>query len=112
MVIDGHGALLGTITFADFTDSFFDTSKDEKFTARDVARVNPPLLVADDSLGRAIEVFRECGEAHIPVVDSKADRKFLGLAHEHETMAAYHRTLMAARAEERGEAAARFPERP
>jgi CIC family chloride channel protein len=112
MVIDGHGALLGTITFADFTDSFFDTSKDEKFTARDVARVTPPLLLADDSLGRAIEVFRECGEAHIPVVDSKDDRKLLGLAHEHETMAAYHRTLMAARAEERGEAASRFPERP
>jgi len=109
MVIDGDGALLGTITFADFTDSFFDTSKDSDLTAVDVARSNPPLLLADDSLQTAIAVFRKSGEAHIPVVDSHGERRLLGLAHEHEAMAAYHRTLMLARAEERGEAAGRKP---
>ena len=41
---------------------------------------------------------------HLPVVEDREGLILLGVAHEHEVMAAYHRALVQARAEERGEA--------
>ena len=45
----------------------------------------------------------KAGESHIPVVDDHESRCVVGVVHEHDIMLAYHRALMRARAEERGE---------
>ena len=102
-VIDNDGRLAGTITFADLSGFAFDTSKDAELTAAKVARARPPVLETGDHLERAVQVFGSSGEPHIAVVDSRQSMKMLGLLHEHEVMSAYHRALVDARREERGE---------
>ena len=102
LVVDEQGVLVGVITFADLSDTAFDRSHDGELTAESVARKKPPLLQADENLELATSFFHSAGEPHVPVVDDLHHRKLLGLVHEHEVMAAYHRALIQARAEERG----------
>ena len=61
------------------------------------------MLETWDHLERAVQVFGSSGEPHLAVVDRRQSMKMLGLLHEHETMSAYHRALVEARKEERGE---------
>lgn len=44
------------------------------------------------------------GEPHVPVGDDQEAMRLLGVAREREIMLAYHRALLQARVEERGEA--------
>ncbi|MHC4331460.1 MAG: CBS domain-containing protein [Planctomycetota bacterium] len=62
------------------------------------------LLDVHEDLESAVKVFAASGEVHLPVVEDRDSLILLGVAHEHEVMAAYHRALVQARAEERGEA--------
>ena len=103
LVIDGEGALLGVITFTDIAAVVFDGEAHAELTAAKLAR-NAPVLTAEEDLQTAVRVFVGSGEPHIAVVDSRKEKRLLGLVHEHEVMAAYQRTLARARAEERGEA--------
>ncbi|WP_421708541.1 chloride channel protein [Algihabitans sp.] len=102
LVVDGEGALIGVITFTDIAAVAFDGEVHEELTAAKLAR-NAPLLTAEEDLQEAVRVFVGSGEPHLAVVDSREDRRLLGLVHEHEVMAAYQRVLARARAEERGE---------
>lgn len=105
VVVDGDGVMKGLITYTELASVAFDGKRHEELDALSISRRNPPLLTADDGLETAIRVFRQTGEAHLPVVDGRDSRKVLGLAHEHEVMAAYHRALLQSRAEEGGPAA-------
>ncbi len=102
-VVDGEGHLQGTITFHDLSEAAFDTSRDGELTARHVMRAHPTVLHVGDDLERAVRVFGASGEVHLPVVEDKETLRLAGVAHEHEVMAAYHRALVQARREERGE---------
>ncbi len=102
-LIDGAGQLVGTITFGDLSGFAFDTSQDAELTADKLARARPPVLETSEHLERAVQVFSASGESHLAVVDSRQSMKMLGLLHEHEVMSAYHRALVEARKEERGE---------
>jgi CIC family chloride channel protein len=95
--------LLGTITFHDLSEAAFDTSRDNRLTAIDMMRPAPTVLELDDDLERAVKVFGASGEVHLPVVDDRTSFRLMGVAHEHELMATYHRALTQARREERGE---------
>jgi CIC family chloride channel protein len=103
-VIDEGRKLLGTITFADLHDAAFTTSHDADWTARNVTRDHPTALDVHEDLESAVKVFAASGEVHLPVVEDRESLILLGVAHEHKVMAAYHRALVQARAEERGEA--------
>lgn len=100
MVVDADGVLKALITYGELASVAFDGEEHADMTAQSIGRENPPLLTADDGLETAIRVFRRTGEAHLPVVDSRDSRRLLGLAHEHEVMAAYHRALLQGQAEE------------
>lgn len=100
MVVDGKGMLKGLITYGELAAVAFDGKAHEELTAIELARTSPPLLAAEDGLETAIRVFRQTGEAHLPVIDNREDRHLLGLAHEHEVMAAYHRALLQSQPEE------------
>jgi CIC family chloride channel protein len=104
LVVDEETRRLeGVITFADLGNYAFDTDKDDRLAARDVMRRRPPLLHAEQDLEQAIKTFTVSGDVHVPVVEDRESRRLLGIAHEHEVMAAYHRALVQARREERGE---------
>ena len=103
-MVDAEGRLTGTITFRDLHDAAFDDSHDREHSARDMARVRPTALTADEDLAAAVRVFSTCGEAHLPVVRDRESMSLVGVAHEHKVMSAYHQALVQARAEERGEA--------
>ena len=102
-VVDDGGRLVGTIIFADLQDAAFTTRHDAEWAARDVARDHPTALKLHENLETAVKVFGASGEVHLPVVDAPGAMTLVGVAHEHEVMAAYHRALFQARAEERGE---------
>jgi CIC family chloride channel protein len=95
--------LEGTIAFADLGESAFDTSHDDELAAIDLCRRYPPVLDAGDTLETAIAMFGAGGEAHIPVVEDHDGMRLVGVLHERDTMLAYHRALIQARKEERGE---------
>ena len=95
--------LEGTIAFADLGESAFDTSHDDELAAIDLCRRYPPALDAGDTLETAIAMFGAGGEAHIPVVEDHDSMRLVGVLHERDTMLAYHRALIQARKEERGE---------
>ncbi len=104
LVVGAEGQLSGKITFADLHDAAFDDSHDRDWSARNVARRQPAVLTMDEDLISAVKVFSTCGEAHLPVVRDHETMTLVGVAHEHKVMAAYHRALVRARREERGEA--------
>ncbi|MEQ9815198.1 MAG: chloride channel protein [Azospirillaceae bacterium] len=99
-VLDPEERLIGVITIADLAHA---EDIHSGCTARDVARTNPPLLLLSDSIARAMTLMQETGESHIPVVEDRETRRVAGFVHEHDVLLAYHRALLEARAEERGE---------
>lgn len=99
-VVHPNGALYGTITLADLSESAFDKSMDMMLNAEDVARARPPMLIPGDTLDHALKVMRDSGEHFIAVVNNRSDRKPLGGIHERDVMAAYSRVLLEARREE------------
>jgi CIC family chloride channel protein len=102
-VVEDSGRLAGTISFHDLHEAAFDRSRDGSLTAADTMRRRPPVLHLDDDLERAVDIFGTSGEVHLPVVADREGMRLLGVAHEHELMATYHRALTQARREERGE---------
>lgn len=102
-VVDGNGCLAGTITLNDLDEAAFDRSHDADWTARDVTRPEPAMLAVDDDLITAVDLFRESGEAHLPVVSDRQSQTLVGVAHEHKVVTSYHEAVIRARAEERGE---------
>ena len=100
-LVDDDGRLVGIITLLDVVlDDGIDASG---LTAADLARDDPPVLAADDALDVAMELMDQAGESHIAVIDGAGDRRLAGFVHEHDVMLAYHRAILRARAEERGE---------
>ncbi len=102
-VTDPDGKLTGVITFSDMHEAAFDTSHDADWTARNVARSRPTVLVAEDDLDTALHAHGASGEVNLPVIDSRETLHLIGVAREPEVALAYQRALNQARAEERGE---------
>ena len=98
-----EGCLSGIITFAELHETAFDDSHDKEWRARDVAQAEPTHLTVNEDLATAVRVFAACRLPHLPVVHDKKSLKLVGIAHEHAVMAAFHKALIQARAEERGE---------
>ena len=103
VVTNEEGRLEGLIGFPDLGELAFDRERDGELRAADVMHKAGYSLVSKDNLQAAVQAFNSSGEVHLPVIDNKEDRRFLGMVHEHEVMAAYHKTLVQARKEERGE---------
>ena len=109
VVKDGN-RLAGVIMLPDLVPALSGDKADAKeradLKAIDIARHDPPILVADDDIRRAMEIMDHAGESHIAVVTDTKSRSLVGFVHEHDVMLAYHRAVLQARAEERGETTA------
>lgn len=101
-VVEEDGRLTGVITTLDMVPA--DGPDPATATAAELARPHPPVLEAGDTLDAAMELMDQAGESHIAVVEDEATRRLVGFVHEHDVMLAYHRAILRARAEERGEA--------
>lgn len=99
-VVGENGRLVGTITLRDLADSAFDTSADAALVAEDVARKKPPTALREDDLEKAMHLMEGCGEEHIAVLDNGRDARLIGVLHERDVMAAYHRAVLETRREE------------
>jgi CIC family chloride channel protein len=93
-VVDREDHLIGTITLSDFAPEAFDRELDTLVVARDIVRLNPPLLEASNNLEDALKMMEYQDEAHIAVVNSLENRKILGVIHERDIMLAYNRALV------------------
>ncbi len=99
-VVDADGNLVGTIILSDLAGFAFVGDVDDLVTASDVARRHPPVMAVTDDLEHAMQVFSECGEEHVAVVDSTDSLVFHGCVHEKDVIAAYNRALVENRREE------------
>ena len=102
-VLDDEHRLIGVVTITDLAHAEIPPDADPPPTAAQLARADPPVLAAGDDVRKAMRLMDSAGESHIPVVEDRTDRRVVGFVHEHDVMLAYHRALLQARAEERGE---------
>ena len=93
-VVDDENRLIGTITLADLAAEAFDPFLDFLIVAKDVARLDPPMLAADNSLQDALTIMQSREEEHIPVVDNRDARHMIGVVHERDVMLAYSQALV------------------
>ena len=93
-VVEGDGRLIGTITLAELAPEAFDPGLDDLIVARDIARLDPPMLANDDSLQDALGLMQSRAEEHIPVVENRLTRRIIGVVHERDVMLAYNRALV------------------
>jgi len=99
-VVDDGNVLVGTITLRDLSQNAFDHDKDDVLTAADIARRKPPTACVTDNLEKAVTILERCGEEHIAVVDKGDDNKLVGVLHERDVLAAYHRAVLQTRPSE------------
>ncbi len=99
-VVSAERRLIGTITLADLAPEAFERELDTLIVARDVARLHPPMLAAEDSLQDALGLMESRSEAHIPVVRNRENREIIGVVHERDVMLAYNQALVRLHREE------------
>lgn len=102
-VTDDAGRLVGTITLHDLGTAAFDTGRDGRLSAADVARRNPAALALDADLEDARKAMEAAAEHQLPVVFDRDGFRLAGYVRERDVMVAYTAALAQARAEERGE---------
>ncbi|MFI4986354.1 MAG: chloride channel protein [Alphaproteobacteria bacterium] len=103
-VVDEEGRLSGQISVADLApmaDSVIPGGV--PVIAADIANPRPVVLEAGDDPRRAIRLMEARMGSHLPVVRDKASMRMVGVVDVHELVLAYHKALLEARAEERGE---------
>ena len=99
-VIGDDNVLVGTITLRDLSQNAFEHDKDDVLTAGDIARKKPPTACVSDTLETAVTLMEQCSEEHIAVVESKDNNRLVGVLHERDVLAAYHRAVLETRPSE------------
>jgi len=97
-VVDGDGALVGTITFHELREAAFEVEPDADTRADGLMRADPPHLAVAESLDRALAILEERDEPHIPVVEDRASMRLVGLVHERDVVLELKRALVRAQA--------------
>jgi len=103
-VTDENDALFGIITVTDLAPVADSVAQPGlPVIAADVANSKPLVLEADDNPHRALRLMEISPWSHLPVVRDKASMRLVGVVDIHDLVLAYHRALLQARAEERGD---------
>ena len=97
------GRLEGTIALSDLGEVVLDSALDDLAMAGDAARRRPIVVEAGDDMESVWALCTETDESRFPVVENRESMIVVGLLRERDVMLAYHRALLRARAEERGE---------
>jgi CIC family chloride channel protein len=111
-VTDEDNILSGVITVTDLAPVADSVAQPGlPVIAADVASLKPLVLEAEDNPHRALRLMETSPWSHLPVVQDKASMRLVGVVDIHDLVLAYHRALLQARAEERGERPRRKPRR-
>ena len=102
-VLDADDRLVGVVTVADLAHAPEPQEGESPPLAAAVARCDPPMVAASDEVRKAMRLMDSAGESHLPVVSDREGRRVVGFVHEHDVVLAYHRALLQARADERGD---------
>ncbi|MDA0367817.1 MAG: chloride channel protein [Proteobacteria bacterium] len=102
-VVDGDAGLVGSLTFNSLRGVSLDPELDHLINARDIARLDPPLLCAGDDLEDALKLMETHHEDSLPVVTDRQSRRVVGILHHKTALMAYNQALLRARAEEHDE---------
>ncbi len=102
-VVDGEAGLVGSLTFNALRGVSLDPELDHLINARDIARLDPPLLCAGDDLEDALKLLELHHEDSLPVVTDRQSRTVVGILHHKTALMAYNQALLRARAEEHDE---------
>jgi chloride channel protein, CIC family len=102
-VVDADARLVGSLSFASLRGLSRDPELDQLINARDIARLNPPVLCVEDDLEDALKLMERHHEDSLPVVSDRQSRSILGILHQKTALIAYNQALLRARAEEHDE---------
>jgi CIC family chloride channel protein len=103
-MVDEEGRLSGTISVADLAPAADGVVSGRlPIVAADIARPHPIVLQASDDPRRALRLMEARVGSHLPVVADQQSMRMLGVVDVHDLVLAYHKALLEARAEERGE---------
>jgi CIC family chloride channel protein len=92
-VIDGHGELVGMLSFAALRPILLEEHLGPLVVAHDLADLNVPTLTPDAGLGEAFRLMDAEGLEDIPVVDRANPRRVIGMLSRADLIAAYNRTV-------------------
>lgn len=102
-VVDAEGRLVGSLTFGSLRGISLDEELNQLINARDIARLNPPVLCEDDDLEEALRLMERFRVDSLPVVDDRENRRVVGILQHKVALMAYNKALIRARAEEHDE---------
>jgi CIC family chloride channel protein len=102
-VVDADARLVGSLSFSSLRGVSLDAELDQLINARDIARLNPPMLCAGDDLEGALKLMEHHHEDSLPVVTDRESRTVVGILHHKTALMAYNQALLRARAEEHNE---------
>jgi len=93
-VTDDAGGLLGVIALADLPSEAFDRDRDGELTAEQVARTDPPVVYAGDTLEAGLRLLERTGEHQIPVLSDPESRTVIGMLDHEDVLRAYTTALL------------------
>ena len=101
-VNDEDGKLAGVLPYATLRGLLFDPAADRQASAGELAETVADQLEPEDTLDRALDVFESSDRRLVPVVDSRASGRLIGVVQREAALRAYTRALLRQRAWERG----------
>lgn len=90
-VVDDEGRLIGMIHFRDLGETIYDPLMRDLVTAMDLADTTVPLVARDQPLETLHTLFRQRDYGCLPVVDSTATRRVVGIIEQRDLLQALHR---------------------
>jgi CIC family chloride channel protein len=93
-VLDGNDRLVGIFSTDDIRTYLYDESIWQLAVARDIMTTQLVIVAQDDDLNTAMRRFTELNLDEIPVLESAAGRKLLGMLRRKDAIAVYNRRLM------------------
>jgi CIC family chloride channel protein len=99
-VTDDDNRLVGVVTFDRLRELLFDPNPDPTATAGALAITDLDYLEPTDTLDRALDLLETAPARHLPVVDTRAAPRLIGVLHRQDALDAYNKALLRQRAEE------------
>ena len=98
-VVDEEGKYVGMIHFGDVREMIYDPLVRDLVTAFDLADTDSPTVEPEMTLSKLLEVFEECNAGTLPVVDSAANRRMVGVVEQRDLLRVLHRSTTEPRGE-------------
>lgn len=102
-VVDARGLLVGTVPFERLCAELFAPADDGDRTMADLADTDVHAVEPADGLDRLLALFESTSERQLPVVESRAAPRLIGVVRHEDALAAYNRALLRQHAVGRGQ---------